>query len=58
MIRKFALLCLVAVPALCAGASAPADTGVRIVVPARDIARGETISEMRSHLRHGAGQRP
>ena len=44
MIRKFALLFLFAL--LQAGAlPAAADTGVRIVVPTRDIARGETITD-------------
>ena len=49
MIRKifFLLSLLLASPALCVmGASgAAADGGVRIVVPAHDIARGQTISE-------------
>ena len=44
MNRKFLLSLLFAVMQLTM-LPAAADTGVRIVVPARDIARGETISE-------------
>lgn len=49
MIRKllFALCLIAASPALCAmgAAGANAQAGVRIVVPAHDIARGQTIAE-------------
>src|SRR5579862_227931 len=55
MMRKILLILslLLASPALCLiGASgAGADAGVRIVVPAHDIARGQTISE--SDLTYG-----
>ena len=44
MIRKFALALLFALLQVSA-VSAAADTGVRIVVPNRDIARGETITD-------------
>jgi flagella basal body P-ring formation protein FlgA len=44
MIRKFAISLLFAAMQLTA-VPATAETGVRIVVPARDIARGQTISE-------------
>ena len=44
MIRKFALALLFAALPLMAPPAA-ADTGVRIVVPARDIARGETVTD-------------
>ena len=47
MIRKLLILALFAflpLPALSAPA-APADAGVRVVVPAHDIPRGQTISE-------------
>jgi len=44
MMRKFLLSLVIALLPLGA-LSAAADTGVRIVVPVRDIARGETISD-------------
>ena len=44
MIRKFAISLLFVAVQLTAG-PATAETGVRIVVPAHDIARGQTISE-------------
>ena len=52
MIRKWLMSVLFAVAMPSAALSAPADPGVRVVVPAHDIPRGQTISE--SDLTYGA----
>ena len=45
MIRKWLMAVLFAAAKPAAALSSPADSGVRVVVPARDIPRGQSISE-------------